>query len=212
MMIMAEPPHRNVMTLRKNDFKLRHDWPDFDGLRGTILAQAIFSPAELSISSAKSYYFDRSMISHLRGAVPKQLSKKDLARTFQTQLISNAHNSFRYFPKDQRRISFSKAAKNTDVDFMRELYGIYLRRVLPLHPKMMITSSGETSSPVFLAQRWIENALQIFFRLEKLGLPASSVIDELVDELQRVTRAREESSANIAGTCEPESSKLLYIP
>ena len=57
---------------------------------------------------------------------------------------------------------------------------------------------------------WLEKAIQLVFRLKAMGVECDpKFIDDLVNELQKVTRAREESVANLQGTCVPEYSRLL---
>jgi hypothetical protein len=56
---------------------------------------------------------------------------------------------------------------------------------------------------------WLEKVIQLVFRLQAMGVKCDpKLIDDLVNELQEVTRAREESQANSQGTCIPEYSVL----
>ena len=56
---------------------------------------------------------------------------------------------------------------------------------------------------------WLEKMIQIIFRLRDLGIESPKITNELIDELHKVTRLREESVANLQGTCVPEYSRLV---
>src|SRR5258708_15269360 len=59
---------------------------------------------------------------------------------------------------------------------------------------------------------WLEKMIQIIFRLRDLGIESPEITNELIDELHKVVGMREESVANLQGTCVPEYSRLGACP
>jgi hypothetical protein len=89
------------------------------------------------------------------------------------------------------------------------LYAIYLKHVLPLGPKKVIDGEGKRYGIILLGMLWLEKMIQIIFRLRDLGIDSPEITNELIDELHKVTRLREESAANLQGPCVPEYSRLV---
>jgi hypothetical protein len=88
-------------------------------------------------------------------------------------------------------------------------YTIYLKYALPLGPQKVIDAEGKRYGVIVLAMLWLEKMIQIIFRLRDLGIESPEITNKLIDEFHKVTRLREESVANLQGTCVPEYSRLV---
>lgn len=188
-------------------YDLRQDWREFAVPGATVIAQAIFWPGGGNIAGEKwRMYINRETVGRLKNAMP--LSKPEhLDRHFQTQLISNAEGDFRYYANRRKHLKFGRANDNDDVSFMKTLYQIYWRYVVEMGPKRVVDRNGRKYGVIILAMLWMEKAIQIALRLRRMGIGDSVSFDDAIEELQRVTRMREESVAHMQGTCVPEHSR-----
>jgi hypothetical protein len=109
----------------------------------------------------------------------------------------------------RKRLAFGKAKFDNGANFAKTLCTIYLKYVLPLGPKKVIDGERKRYGVIVLGMLWLEKMIQIIFRLRDLGIDSPEVASELIDELHVATRLREESAANLQGTCVPEYSRLV---
>jgi hypothetical protein len=190
-------------------YDLKQDWCEFALPGATIIAQSVFWPGGGIANGRWKMYINGDTVGRLKNAL--RISKPEhLNRFFQTQLISNAEGDFRYYANPRKRLRFGLAHANSDVHFMKALYVLYWKYVLELGPKRVVYPNGQKHSVIVLGMLWLEKAIQLVFRLKAMGVECDpKLIDDLVNELQKVTRAREESVANLQGTCVPEYSRLL---
>jgi hypothetical protein len=139
--------------------------------------------------------------------IPKITRPEHLNQFVQTHLISNASGAFRYHETKRQRLKFGQAQDNSDFNFVKTLYVVFWRYVLPLNPKRVIDPDGTKRGIIVLGMLWLEKAVQIVLRLRQMGLSDERSFGPIIDELQKVYRLREESVANLQGTCVPD--KLL---
>jgi hypothetical protein len=194
--------------LKPSSGKLSQDWNAFSRLGATILAQPIFFSGHAPPGTASEMYFNRYILARMKNMLEPSKTERP-ARYYQMQLISNTSGSFRYYPSRNERIRFGKAEPNNDASFMHSLYSIMLQHVLPLNPKSVLSADGKKNQPVFLLLLWVEKLLQIVFRLEQLGVSNPNLKAELIDEVHRLSRLREEVQSHIHGTCTPDSAEML---
>ncbi|RWB20399.1 MAG: hypothetical protein EOQ40_15140 [Mesorhizobium sp.] len=188
-------------------YDLKQDWREFAMPGATIIAQSVFWPGGHIVDARWQRYINRNTVGRLKNKL--RVSKPEhLNRFFQTQLISNAEGDFRYYADTKKHLRVGVARGNSDAQFMKTLYVLLMKYVVELSPTRVIDQAGEKRGIVFLAMLWLENALQITFRLREIGIQDPKLIDYLVNELQKVTRMREESLANLQGTCVPEYLRL----
>ena len=127
----------------------------------------------------------------------------DLNQFVQTQLISNATGEFRYYQNGKQRLSFGQADDNSDLAFVRVLYLLFLRYVLPLNPQEQIEKDGTRHSTILLAMLWIEKSVQLALRFRQIGIWNDGAFGPVVEELQKVYRAWEELRANTLSCFDP---------
>jgi hypothetical protein len=187
-------------NIKWGDYELKQDWKEFAVPGATTIAQSVFWPGNVPADSAADIFFNRTVLSRMKNAV--RISKREhLNRFFQTQLISNAGGAFRYYPKKTERIRFGTAQENNDAFFMRDLYALFWKHVMPLNPRRVVDESGKKYGVIILGLLWIEKVLQIVFRLRGLGIGDDAITLDLINELHLLTRLREESVAHLQGTC-----------
>jgi hypothetical protein len=208
MFLMAGNSGNLAGYLKAGSCELSQDWEPFSRLGATIIAQPIFFPGFARPDQALEMYFNTYMLARLKNVL-RIFKLEHLARFYPMQLISNADSSFRYYTNRNERIRFGKAEPNDDAYFMRSLYSILAQRVLPLNPKGVITANGKKNQPPVLLLLWTEKLLQIVFRLEKLGISDPNLKAEVIDEVHRLSRLREEVQSHIHGTCTPDSAEVL---
>lgn len=205
---MAEDINQYRASIACDGYELKQDWREFAASGATVIAQSIFWPGG-SISDGRwRMFLNSETVGRLRHT-PRISKAEHLNRFFQTQLISNSDGSFRYHSNPRKRLRFGKAQANSDADFAKALYVIYVKHVLPLTPNKVINSEGQSYGTLVLGMLWLEKAVQILFRLRDMGIENSKATDALIDELHKVSRLREESAAHIPGTCVPEYSQLV---
>jgi hypothetical protein len=189
-------------------YGLKQDWCEFALPGATIIAQSVFWPGGGIANGRWKMYINGDTVGRSKKAL--RISKPEhLNQFFQTQLISNAEGDFRYYVNSRKRLRFGLAHANDDVAFMKVLYVLYWKYVLELGPKRVIHRNGRKSNVIVLGMLWLEKAIQLVFRLQAMNVVDDpQAIDDLIKELQKVTRAREESVANLLGTCVPEYSRL----
>jgi hypothetical protein len=93
------------------------------------------------------------------------------------------------------------AQENNDAFFMRDLYALFWKHVMPLNPRRVVDESGKKYGVIILELLWIEKVLQIVFRLRGLGIGDAATTLDFINELHLLTRLREESVAHLQGTC-----------
>jgi hypothetical protein len=187
---------------------LQQDWGEFALPDATVIAQSIFWPGGAIANDRWQMYLNAETVGRLRYK-PRISRPEHLNRFFQTQLISNADGFFRYYDDPRKRLPFGKARNNDDANFVRILYAIYLKHILPLNPQRVIDGDGKRYGIIVLGMLWLENFVQVLFRMRDLGIEDRKLTDETIDELHRATRLWEESVANLQGTCVPEHSRLM---
>jgi hypothetical protein len=114
--------------------------------------------------------------------IPKVRKPDDLEQFVQSQLISNASGNFQYHSNARQRLRFGQAKDNTDWTFVRALYVLFWRHVMPLNPTRVIDSDGTK----LLGMLWLEKAVQIVLRLRQLGISDERSFGPMIDELQNV--------------------------
>ena len=208
MFVIADDLDRHVGYLQRGKYKISQDWGEFSRLGTTIIAQPVSCPGGVPRDAIARTYFNNRMLVRMKNRV--RISKPEhLNRVYQMQLISNAGGSFAYYSARNKCIRFGKAKRSDDAAFMHSLYSILLKHVLPLNPQRVINANGEKHGTVLLLLLYVEKLLQIVSRLEGLGISDPKLKAELIDEVHLLTRLREESQSHIAGSCTPESGKLL---
>lgn len=206
----AEGDFNTVLAdVRGGNYQLSQDWGEFNVSGATIIAQAAFWPGEASLFDGRwETYLNQRTIGRLRH-IPRLSKPTHLNRVFQTQLISNAEGEFKYFSNPRKRLKFGRAAANSDADLMVRLYVLCMKYVVGLGPTKVASKDGRKRTTIMLALLWVQKSLQILFRLRDLGIHDAKLIDFMIDEMQKVTRAFEESSANAQGTLVQEYSELI---
>jgi len=207
-MFVVEHTDQHAGVMSPGTESLSQDWKEFGSIGATVLAQPVFCPASVGIEHVADTFFNPHMAGHLRKK-PKLTRFEDLQRFFQMQLISNSDGVFRFHRNANERVNVAKAPHNDDRSFMLSLYRALLRHVLPLSPIEVIDEQGKKHGNILLTLLTVEKLLQIVLRLESLGASDAKLKDELIDEVHKLTRLREESQAHIHGTCLPESGILL---
>jgi hypothetical protein len=199
--------NKHLADIACDGYDLKQDWREFALPGATIIAQSIFWPGGGVSDGRWQMFINRDTVGRLRHKL--RISKpKHLSPFFQTQLISNAEGSFKYYSNPRKRLTFGKAKIDNDANFAKTLYTVYLTHVLPLGPEKVIDGEGKRYGIILLGMLWLEKMIQIIFRLRDLGIDSPEITGELIDELHKVTRLREESVANLQGTCVPEYSRL----
>ncbi len=207
MFVSGEDPSQHIRSLDIGDYKLSQNWRDFAPPGSTVLAQPVCWPGK-DQPNVLDIFFNKKMVARLKDK-PRLSKPEHLDRFYQMQLISNANGSFRYHANKSERIRFGKAQHNDDASFMRSLYAILVKHVLPLGPTRVISADGKKHGTILLALLQAEKLLQIVFRLQGLGISDPKLKADLVDEVHLLTRLREESQSHLHGTCEPGSGRLL---
>jgi hypothetical protein len=199
---------KHLAEIACEGYRLEQDWCEFAFPGATIIAQSVFWPGGGIANGRWKMYINGDTVGRLKNAL--RISKPEhLNRSFQTQLISNAEGEFRYYANPRKHLRFGLADANADIYFMRALYKIYWNYVLPLCPRRVVHPDGHKHGVMILGMLWLEKAIQLVFRLQATDVEFDrKLIEGLVHELQTVTRTREESAANLQGTCVPEYSRL----
>jgi hypothetical protein len=187
---------------------LKQDWREFVLPGATVIAQSVFWPGGGISDGRWQMFINSETVGRLRHKL-RITKPAHLNRFFQTQLISNAEGPFKYYGNPRKRLTFGKAEFDDDTNFAKTLYTIYLKHVLPLGPHKVIDGEGKRYGVIVLGMIWLEKMIQIIFRLRDLAIESPEITNELIDELHKVTRLREESVAILQGTCIPEYSRLV---
>lgn len=185
------------------DYRLQQDWKEFAVPGATVIAQASFWLGNCVEDASRATYINGETIPRVR-TIPRLRKPEDLEQFVQTQLISNATGNFRYHPNPRQRLRFGQAKDNTDWDFVRALYVMFWRLVMPLNPTRVIDRDGTKRGIILLGMLWLEKTVQIVLRLRQMGMSDERSFGPLIDELQNVYRLREESVANFQGTYVPD--------
>jgi hypothetical protein len=173
-----------------------------------VLAQPVFWPGSVGTEHVGDMFFNTHRAGHLRKK-PKLTRLEHLQRFFQMQLISNSGSMFRFHHNGNERLHFAKASRNDDGSFMLSLYRTLLQHVLPLNPIGVVDEQGKKHGNILLTLLTTEKLLQIVVRLEGLGVSDPKLKGELIDDVHKLTRLREETESHIHGTCHPESGVLF---
>jgi hypothetical protein len=80
-------------------------------------------------------------------------------------LISNANGTFRYHENKRQRLRFGRARDNSDFNFVKTLYVLFWRHVMPMHPTRVIDPDGTKRGIIALGMLWLEKSVQIVLRL-----------------------------------------------
>lgn len=208
MFASADDLNKHLADVACDGYDLKQDWREFVLPGATVIAQSIFWPGGGISDGRWRLFINSETVGRLRHKL-RILKPEHLNRFFQTQLISNAEGSFRYYSNPRKRLTFGKAQIDHDANFVKTLYAIYLKYVLPLGSQRVIDGEGKGHSVIVLGMLWLEKMIQIIFRLRDLGIENREITNELIDEFHKVTRLREESVANLQGTCVPEYSRLV---
>ena len=207
-MLQLQHTEQHVGIMSHGTGTVSQDWKEFGSLGATVLAQPVFWPGGVAVKDAADMFFNAHMAGHLRKK-PKITRIEHLKQFFQMQLISNSGGSFRFYRNGNERVRFVKAPRNDDGAFMLSLYRMLLQHVLMLSPLGVIDEQGRKHGNILLTLLTTEKLLQIVMRLEGLGLSNPRLKDELIDEVHKLTRIREESQSHIHGTCLPDSGVLF---
>jgi hypothetical protein len=198
MLALSDNPDHHIAVMAPTNYRLKQDWKEFIIPGATVIAQASFWLGNCIEESSFAMYINEETIPRFRN-VPTLGEPEDLKQFVQTQLISNATGRFQYHSKTHQRLRFGRAMHNTDLDFVRTLYILFWRHVLPLNPTRMIQNDGRRRGTILLAMLWIEKSVQLLLRLRQMGMSKEEAFGPVVDELQRVYRAWEELRANSLG-------------
>jgi hypothetical protein len=208
-----EHPNLHVRSLELGDYDLKQDWGVFSPPGATVLAQAVCWPSQ-SQKNVVNIFFNEKMIRKYRH-LPRISKPEHFDRFFPTQVISNFEGRFQFCSNKDKRIRFRKALHHDDSSLLRHLYLILFGHVLPVGPCKVINAAGERHGTVFLSMLYVEKALQMIFRLEKVGAMGHNakrylaMKDYLINEVDLLTRMREESQSHVVGTCDEASSRLF---
>lgn len=200
--------NKHLADIACDGYDLKQDWKEFVLPGATVIAQSIFWPGGGVSDGRWKMFINKETVGRLRHKL--RISKPEhLNRFFQTQLISNAEGPFKYYSNPRKRLTFGKAQIDHHTNFAKTLYTIYLKYVLPLGPHKVIDEKGKRYGIIVLGMLWLEKVVQMVFRLRDLGIESPEITNDLIDELHKATRLREESVANLQGTCVPEYSRLV---
>ncbi len=204
MLALSDDPDRHLAVMGPRNYRLRQDWKEFLIPGATVIAQASFWWGNCVEDESFDLYLNQETIPRFR-KIPKLRKPEDLNQFVQTQLISNASGRFQYHPNKQQRLRFGRSEDNSDFDFVRTLYVLFWRHVMPLNPTRVIDPDGTKRGIILLGMLWLEKAVQIVLRLRQMGISDERSFGPMIDELQKVYRLREESVANLQGTCVPDT-------
>jgi len=196
-----------VGSVVDGDHEMRQDWMPFTKSGGSIIAQPIFtlSPEMLHYSHATlDMYLKAEVIGRLKNKPTASKLKKPFG-AYQMQLISSSGGHFRYFSNKHAKLRFGPAGENSDAAFMHALYAIFMDPVLKLHPMSVLQKDGRKSASPLCVYLRFQKVVQIVLRCEQLGIHVPK--DDLIDELHRWSRIREEIEAHSHGTLEPGSER-----
>jgi hypothetical protein len=198
MLAMSGDPDRHMAVMGHTDYRIRQDWKEF-GLPGaTVIAQASFWWGNCVEDESFAMWINKETIPRFK-KIPKLRKAADLNQFVQTQLISNATGAFRYHRNKRQRLRFGRAIDNNDLSFVRALYVLLWRYVLPLNPQEIIEPDGKRRSTILLAMLWIEKSVQLALRFRQMGISDENSFGPVIEELQKVYRAWEELRANSLG-------------
>jgi hypothetical protein len=207
-MLQVEHTEQHAGIISPGSGIVSQDWKEFGSLGATVIAQPVFWPGGVDIENVADMFFNAHMAGNLRKK-PKITRLEHLQRFFQMQLISNSGGTFRFHRSGNERVRFVKAPRNDDGSFMLSLCRMLLQHVLPLSPLGVVDRQGRKHGNILLTLLTTEKLLQIVLRLEGLGASDPKLKDELIDEVHKLTRLREESQSHIHGTCLPDSGVLF---
>jgi hypothetical protein len=193
-----------VANIGCSDYCLKQDWKEFGVPGATIISQSSFWFGNCLDKELKRIYLNKATINRFKH-FPKVRKLEDLYQFVPTHLISNSSGVFRYYESRRSRVKFGKAQENTDFNFVKALYSVFLLHVLPLNPKRVIDPDGTKRGIIVLGMLWLEKAVQILFRLRKMGISDEQWLSLMVDELLKVYRLREESVVHLEGTRVPDA-------
>jgi hypothetical protein len=185
-------------------YHLREDWEEFAMSGATVIAQASFWLGNCKDKEQARLYINRETVPRFR-KVPKISKAGHLNQFVQTHLISNSTGAFQYHGNKRQHLKFGRAQDSTDFNFVRTLYMLLARHVMPLNPTRVIDPDGTKRGVLVLGMLWLEKAVQIMLRLRQMGLSDERSLGVMIDELQKAYRLREESVADLLGTCVPDT-------
>jgi hypothetical protein len=114
----------------RTDYRIKQDWMEFEVPGATGIAQSSFWWGNCVEDKSFAMWINENTIPRFK-KIPKLRKAADLNQFVQTQLISNATGEFRYHRNSRQRLRFDQANDNTDWDFVRALYVLFWRHVLP---------------------------------------------------------------------------------
>jgi hypothetical protein len=179
-------------------YNLSQDWDLFTQIGGTVLAQPIIDARLLDPKWALNLYANSRVIGHTKNLF-RASGVENFLRIVPLQLITNAIGTFAYHPNKRERLKLVASSQNDDTAFMRLLYMLMLDRVLRTFPKEIKLADGRLVM-------WLPGSLMAFVciyqlreRLRALGIRISDT-DDLIEEIQRISRILEEQHASAGGT------------
>jgi len=196
-------PDHHLVNVGCDGYRLKKDWKEFAMPGATVIAQASFWLGNCVDREQTRLYVNRETVPRFK-KIPKISKPEHLIQFVQTHLISNATGAFRYHENKRQRLKFGQALDNSDFNFVRTLYVLFWRYIMPLNPTRVIDRDGTKREIILLSMLWIEKAVQIVLRLRQMGISNEQSIGPMIDELQKVYRVREEFVANLQGTCVPD--------
>lgn len=209
MLALNDDPDRLIAVMRRTDYRIAQDWKEFDIPGATVIAQTSFWWGNCVEDESFALWINENTIPRFK-KIPKLRKAADLNQFVQTQLISNATGEFRYHRNSRQRLRFGQAKDNSDWSFVRALYVLFWRHVLPLNPQEQIEADGRRHSTILLAMLWIEKSVQLAIRLRQMGgISDDKSFGPVVEELQKVYRAWEELRANTLGEWAQDASANL---
>ena len=169
MFASADDINKHLADVACDGYDLKQEWPEFTLPGATVIAQSIFWPGGGISDDRWQMFINSATVGRLRHKL--QISKPEhLNQFFQTQIISNAEGSFKYYSNPRKRLTFGKATTDNDANFAKTLYVIYLKYILPLGPKKVVDGNGKRYGVIVLGMLWLEKMIQIIFRLRDLGI------------------------------------------
>jgi hypothetical protein len=210
MLAFSDEPDKVMAVMEKTDYRVWQDWKQFDVPGATVIAQSSFWLENCTDDETFGMYINGTTIPRYR-RIPRIRKREDLNQFVRTHLISNANGDFRYHPNPRQKLRFGRAKDNTDWQFMRSLYVVFIQEVLPLIPKRVIDPDGTRRGTIQLSMLWIEKAVQLMLRFHQLGAPDNGNFALMVDELQRVYRAWDELCANTLGQGTGDASAATFM-
>jgi hypothetical protein len=204
--------YKAYAVLAPGDNQMSQDWKSFTTLGTTIIAQPMVS-LDPAIPGRVKMYVNVDVMSHSKDSL-RSLKPKPGTTVWPLQLISNADGGrLRYFPNKRTKVRFEMAEHNSDLAFMHALYAIFLQFIIEREPRKIMGADGKKRGSALGNYLYVQKLLQVLMRLEQMGIPCPdpALKDDLINELQRFSRIREEIEAHAHGTLEPGREKPMIL-